>query len=286
MSAATSRTRSMCRRQPPPPMTRAASDGQIVRSGARWRVSTSITASARARLSPSLTSPHHGAPRSPSASFAAWTRCLADRNPSSSPDRWAAATARRAAISASTSSVRRAGGIDGSVARQRRPSTVIQRGASSIVSHIPSDAPATHLGHRPGGWLGVLESRVRGSNPPPHDYKSSALPTELTRRGLGTRRRTPPSKQRTGRPGQRPNLRRKSMPADSWPTSARARRSTRLPARERRQTSVLLRQTSRSPSGGAKVTSPVAIAPPKLVRAAPPPPVCRASMRSHRTPAR
>jgi hypothetical protein len=26
-------------------------------------------------------------------------------------------------------------------------------------------------------------SRVRGSNSPPHDYKSSALPTELTRRG-------------------------------------------------------------------------------------------------------
>ena len=30
--------------------------------------------------------------------------------------------------------------------------------------------------------LGKQWSRVRGSNSPPHDYKSSALPTELTRR--------------------------------------------------------------------------------------------------------
>ena len=38
-------------------------------------------------------------------------------------------------------------------------------------------------------------SRVRGSNSPPHDYKSSALPTELTRRGRrGYRREGQPSR--------------------------------------------------------------------------------------------
>ena len=36
--------------------------------------------------------------------------------------------------------------------------------------------------HRHPEHVGSL-SRVRGSNSPPHDYKSSALPTELTRRG-------------------------------------------------------------------------------------------------------
>lgn len=51
---------------------------------------------------------------------------------------------------------------------------------------------------------GTHESRVRGSNPPPHDYKSSALPTELTRRG----------DQSTGRPGDGAFLVRSPNPAD------------------------------------------------------------------------
>ena len=41
-------------------------------------------------------------------------------------------------------------------------------------------------------------SRVRGSNSPPHDYKSSALPTELTRRG---RLRIPKDSNQPRRPG-------------------------------------------------------------------------------------
>ena len=44
-------------------------------------------------------------------------------------------------------------------------------------------------------------SRVRGSNSPPHDYKSSALPTELTRRGLGNGRGVPSTKPTVG-PGR------------------------------------------------------------------------------------
>ena len=54
--------------------------------------------------------------------------------------------------------------------------------------------PVTEAGRAPRGAVQVGRStdehsrseclsRVRGSNSPPHDYKSSALPTELTRRG-------------------------------------------------------------------------------------------------------
>jgi hypothetical protein len=73
MSAATDLTKSMCRRHPGPPITLAASDGQIVRSGSRCRASAPIAASARARRLSSSGSSHHGAPRSPKATLAACT---------------------------------------------------------------------------------------------------------------------------------------------------------------------------------------------------------------------
>ncbi len=74
MSATTDLTGPMCRRHPGPPITRAASDRQIVRSGRRCRASAPIAASARARSLSSSGSSHHGAPRSPKATLAAWTR--------------------------------------------------------------------------------------------------------------------------------------------------------------------------------------------------------------------
>ena len=59
--------------------------------------------------------------------------------------------------------------------------------------HDRTSPPTTQRGSR--GTEGVcghrsaaVWSRVRGSNSPPHDYKSSALPTELTRQGAATSR--------------------------------------------------------------------------------------------------
>lgn len=59
-------------------------------------------------------------------------------------------------------------------------------------AHIAGDRRRDEL-------LGEQWSRVRGSNSPPHDYKSSALPTELTRRGSGNVRGLPSIKP-TGNP--------------------------------------------------------------------------------------
>ena len=51
----------------------------------------------------------------------------------------------------------------------------------AIRGHETADCYGVTSPDRPSD-LGFHWSRVRGSNSPPHDYKSSALPTELTRR--------------------------------------------------------------------------------------------------------
>ena len=63
--------------------------------------------------------------------MASCTRVRAAASATSSSWRWAAPTARRAAISSATSSVLNALGMLGSVRRQRRPSMVIQRSSSA-----------------------------------------------------------------------------------------------------------------------------------------------------------
>ena len=120
-----SRTGSSNARHSVPPTARAASDGQIVR-GARWPASASTTARSRAERPSGVGAFHHGSPRSPNATLACRTRRRASRSASGSPPLRARATSRLAAMSSSTSSRRNGSGIDGSLARHRRPSTTIQ----------------------------------------------------------------------------------------------------------------------------------------------------------------
>ena len=136
-----------------PPTARAASDGQMVR-GARWPTSASTTARSRAERPFGVGSSHHGSPRSPSATFACCTRRRAIRSASGSAALRARATSRLAAMSSSMSSWRNGSGIDGSVARHRRPSTTIQCDSSPraaveqvAISHqYPIGTAQNHLG--------------------------------------------------------------------------------------------------------------------------------------------
>ena len=59
------------------PTTRAASLGQIVFSGSRCRSSVRMVAASRSARPSALGGSHHGSPRSPSATFASWTRARA-----------------------------------------------------------------------------------------------------------------------------------------------------------------------------------------------------------------
>jgi hypothetical protein len=172
MSAATVLTSSMCRRQPGPPITRAASDGQMVRSGSRCRASTAIAASARARRLSSSGSSHHGVPRSPKATFAACTRCRASRERSASPSRVAAATARRADINSSTSSFRSVPGIDGSLLLHRRPSIVIHRASSSTQLPYPDWPDARQV---------MVTPRIHTAAASSVDVSSSSIETPTAR---------------------------------------------------------------------------------------------------------
>lgn len=122
----TLRAASIVDRHDAPPTARAASDGQIV-EGARCRASARTAASRRSRRPSSLGDSHHGSPRSPSATFADRTRRRATCSSDAASERFADATARRASISSSTSSWRSLAGIEGSLVRQRRPPTTIQR---------------------------------------------------------------------------------------------------------------------------------------------------------------
>lgn len=137
ISAVTDLTSSMWRRHPGPPITRAASERQMVRSGSRCRASAAIAASARVRRLSSSGSSHHGAPRSPNAILAACTRCRAIPKRSPSSARFATPTSRRADINSSTSSCRNVSGTEGSVLLQRRPPIVIHRASSSTRGHYP-----------------------------------------------------------------------------------------------------------------------------------------------------
>src|SRR5690554_3941701 len=85
------------------------------------------------RLKSLAPSSHHGAPRSPSATFAWWTVFRAAARLAGSCCRRAAFTSRRALDSACTSALRSASDRFGLLARQRRPRTTMYR-PSGVVS--------------------------------------------------------------------------------------------------------------------------------------------------------
>ncbi len=70
---------------------------------------------------------HHTGPRSPSATFAASTRCRAASRATGSPARIAAPFARRAAISSRVNAARTSAGNAGFVQRHNRPRTAKYR---------------------------------------------------------------------------------------------------------------------------------------------------------------
>lgn len=122
ISTATSRTIGISGRQAVPPTIRAASLGQIERSGCRLLSSARTAASTRRLVVSGVVGSHHACPRSPSATFASLTRRRLLRIVRGVP---ASRRARRAAISSFTSSRRKPSGIRGSDARHRRPLTMM-----------------------------------------------------------------------------------------------------------------------------------------------------------------
>ena len=113
----------MTDRHPGEATIRAASDGQIELPPPRLTSRACTAARTRASRPVADRGSHHGSPRSPSATLASCTRRRASASASGSSAE--ARTARRAAISSVTSSLRRGSGIPGSVARHRRPSTTM-----------------------------------------------------------------------------------------------------------------------------------------------------------------
>ena len=103
------------------------------------RESADSSAARRSSTDASVGGSHHGAPRSPSARFAAPTRARASADVAASgrPRSW-----RRAAINSSTRAARSRSGIAGSDRRQRRPSIVRYRVSSTEESGSDEDCAA------------------------------------------------------------------------------------------------------------------------------------------------
>ena len=123
----------------------------MVRSGPRRRLSASTVARNRCRRPSGEGRSHHGSPRSPRATLASCTLSRASRSCCGSLVRRAEPTARRASINSFTSSWRSGSGMAGSVARQRRPDTMIQR-PPSVRSSPPSPGFISRPGLRRPEW--------------------------------------------------------------------------------------------------------------------------------------
>src|ERR1700761_6502919 len=110
---------------------------------------------------------HHGCPRSPSATLAAWTPARA-RGSAAVPR--VTLTSRRQAISADRSSAARSGGISGSVARQGRPTTTMYPPSAGRAARGPRKLPPPTTMYRPSPVCSVtapVARRRRGSPPRP-----------------------------------------------------------------------------------------------------------------------